>query len=357
MHNLNLLHFHDSGATVVQNCEVHRVITRDGAVSVAETNKGFIECDVFVNAAGTYARTLGQRTDQSVRVPIHCAQHYCLKTFPLEGIDIKSMPAIRDPDNSLYMREYDGAMLAGSFEKVSVPVDVKSSNAPDCNPDWDHFQPALANMITRFPGMKRSVLRKLKALPAGYSADGKWITGMSPEVDNYYIAAGLKNGGSNAALGLTNMLANWIKDGAPPLDAYELEVARFLPAHNNRKFLKDRVTEVPGLHYGICYPFPDYTTSRCLRMSPIFPRIKERGAVFGQVMCYERPCYFEDRKVPEGEEAPFVPSINNTFCIPSWFENTQQEYNACRETCGLLDYSSFTKFDIYVSIIHPYFIL
>ena len=60
------------------------------------------------------------------------------------------------------------------------------------------------------------------------------------------MAAGLKNGGSNAAFGLTEMLARWIQDGPPSLDAYELEVARFLPAHNNYKFLRDRVTEVPG---------------------------------------------------------------------------------------------------------------
>jgi pyruvate dehydrogenase phosphatase regulatory subunit len=29
-------------------------------------------------------------------------------------------------------------------------------------------------------------------------------------------------------------------------------------------------------------------------MSPIFPRMKQQGAVFGQVMGYERPSYFQD---------------------------------------------------------------
>ena len=47
-----------------------------------------------------------------------------------------------------------------------------------------------------------------------------------------------------------------------------------------------------GIHYSIAYPFSDFTTGRCLRMSPIFPRLKAAGAVFGQVMGYERPSYF-----------------------------------------------------------------
>lgn len=50
-----------------------------------------------------------------------------------------------------------------------------------------------------------------------------------------------------------------------------------------------------GIHYSVAYPFSDFTTGRCLRMSPIFPRLKAAGAVFGQVMGYERPSYFIHR--------------------------------------------------------------
>ena len=66
------------------------------------------------------------------------------------------------------------------------------------------------------------------------------------QIDQYFVAAGLKNGASNASLGVAQLMARWIIDGSPPCDAYELEVSRFLPAHNNHKFLRDRVTEVPG---------------------------------------------------------------------------------------------------------------
>jgi len=48
-----------------------------------------------------------------------------------------------------------------------------------------------------------------------------------------------------------------------------------------------------GLHYGIIYPFHEFKTGRNLRMSPIYPKLREAGAVFGQVMGYERPTWFD----------------------------------------------------------------
>ncbi|KAF2368189.1 Glycine cleavage T-protein-like N-terminal [Trinorchestia longiramus] len=341
------------GAQVVEHCEVNKVVVKENKVVGVETNKGIIECEIFINAAGTWARHIGLLSEPIVRVPIHPAHHYCLETFPLETIDL-AMPAIRDPDGNIYLREYCGGLMAGTFDRVSVPAhvpgvtDTQSSDDRVSGPDWDHFQPALSQILHRVPCMSKAVLRKLDSSPCGYSPDGKWITGMSAEVENYYVAAGLKNGGSNAALGLAEVLAVWVTEGAPPVDTYELEVSRFLPAHNNYKFLSDRVTEVPGTHYSIQYPFPDFQSARCLRMSPIFPRMKQQGAVFGQVMGYERPSYFKDVDTSdESHEAPFTPTLNNSFSMPPWFDYTEREYKACRETCGLLDYSSFTKFDIY----------
>lgn len=48
-----------------------------------------------------------------------------------------------------------------------------------------------------------------------------------------------------------------------------------------------------GLHYALQYPFQEFHKGRNLRMSPIYPRLREVGAVFGQVMGYERPTYFD----------------------------------------------------------------
>lgn len=49
----------------------------------------------------------------------------------------------------------------------------------------------------------------------------------------------------------------------------------------------------PGVHYGLPYPHHEFQTGRNLRMSPVYPTLRDNGAVFGQVMGYERPAWFE----------------------------------------------------------------
>ena len=116
-------------------------------------------------------------------------------------------------------------------------------------------------------------------------------------MSNYFLAAGMKSSGSNAATGIGQYLAEWIHQGRQTFDAYDIDILRFLPVHNNKKFLRERITEVPGIHYGIEFPFQEFQTGRCLRVSPIFPKLKAAGAHFGQIMGYERPSYF----IPPGQ--------------------------------------------------------
>lgn len=40
-----------------------------------------------------------------------------------------------------------------------------------------------------------------------------------------------------------------------------------------------------------------YFLGRNLRMSPVYPKLREAGAVFGQVMGYERPTWFDTRPI------------------------------------------------------------
>lgn len=112
------------------------------------------------------------------------------------------------------------------------------------------------------------------------------------QVENYFVAAGMKTLGIAAVGGVGKVLADWIVTGDPQMDVWELDIRRFLPLHNNRNFIKDRVTEIPGKYSRINYPGAEYKTGRRLRMSPIYPRLKAAGAVFGQIMGYERPNYF-----------------------------------------------------------------
>lgn len=46
-------------------------------------------------------------------------------------------------------------------------------------------------------------------------------------------------------------------------------------------------------YYRMPYPLLEFETGRQLRMSPIYPRLRDAGAMFGQTMGYERPGYYD----------------------------------------------------------------
>lgn len=154
------------------------------------------------------------------------------------------------------------------------------------------------------PSLKDVELDKLVNIPESFSPDCKWILGESPEIQNYFVSAGMKTIGVSAAGGIGRSLADMITKGFPNIDLYNLDISRFLGLHSNRKFLKNRGQEVPGLMCRIQYPLDEFQTGRNLRMSPMFSVLKENGAIFGQTMGYERPTYFnlKDRM----GEFPFI---------------------------------------------------
>ena len=65
-------------------------------------------------------------------------------------------------------------------------------------------------------------------------------------MDNYYIAAGMNSAGVVNAGGIGKLLSEWIVHGEPSLDMWMMDARRFVPLHNNRKFLRDRVKETLG---------------------------------------------------------------------------------------------------------------
>ncbi|XP_051163188.1 pyruvate dehydrogenase phosphatase regulatory subunit, mitochondrial [Leptopilina boulardi] len=343
-----------NGVKVYENCKISKIYNHNGKVKGVETTRGKIECQHFINCTGFWARSVGKLSDPQVKVPLHPVEHYYLHTKPIKDLDPMT-PVVRDLDGYIYFRENKGRILAGGFEPVAkpafengiIPENAKERYLPE---DWDHFHILLEQMLHRIPSLGDAILERLCNGPEAFSPDCKWIVGEAPEIQNYYIAAGMKTVGISAAGGVGRATAELIVNGKTSLDMYELDVSRFLGLHNNRKFLRDRVREVPGLHYGLQYPHQEFQTGRNLRMSPIYPKLREAGAVFGQVMGYERPTWFEENDIETDYDSDPIDgkiAYTDTFGKPPWFDAVSLEYAACRETIGLSDYSSFTKIDLW----------
>ena len=371
----------EMGVQMVKNCSVEEVLVNNGAISGVITNKGHIQCEKFVNSAGKWARKLGHLSTPRVEVPMYTAEHYYLHTKPVIHVR-PSTPVVHDPDAHVYIREDEGRFLIGGFEPVAKPQDIEdvptargrdsTGRGRELPVDWDHFHVLLEGVLHRVPAMGGAILEKLTNGPEPFAPDGNWILGKVPEVQNYFVAAAMRSIGVGAAAGVAEVISSAILDDKLPFDTHNLDIQRFLPIHNNRKFLRDRVREVPGLYYAIPYPFKDFSTGRALRTSPIFPKLREAGARFGQIMGYERAMYFETEKElvdmstfgltsggikgldqPKEDILPCHTDVGDvhvqteTFFKPHWFNAVQEEFKATRDNVSIIDYSSFAKFDIF----------
>jgi dimethylglycine dehydrogenase len=86
-----------------------------------------------------------------------------------------------------------------------------------------------------------------------------------------------------------------------------------------------------------CYrPGEQHAAGRPVRKSSLFERLGEAGAQFQQVMGWERPRWYD--KSGAGERYSFRRS--------NWWQAVREECLAVRNGVGLMDLSSFAKFDL-----------
>lgn len=109
------------GVTVIEKCTVKEVSQRNEHVSAVKTNYGRIDCKYFVNCAGFWARSIGEMSEPTVKIPLQPAEHYFLHTKPIDNLN-PMMPVIRDLDGMIYIREVDGRILAGGFDEKTKPA-------------------------------------------------------------------------------------------------------------------------------------------------------------------------------------------------------------------------------------------
>lgn len=109
------------GVTVIEKCTVKEVAQRQNLISSVRTNLGRVNCEYFVNCAGFWARSIGEMSEPTVKIPLQPAEHHFLHTKPIPDLD-PMMPVVRDLDGQIYIREVDGRILAGGFDEKTKPA-------------------------------------------------------------------------------------------------------------------------------------------------------------------------------------------------------------------------------------------
>ena len=328
-----------AGARILEGVRVSGVTRADGRVTgvdwEAGGERGHTAADVVVNCGGMWARDLAAAS--GVTLPLHACEHFYLVTEPVQGLG--HLPVLRVPDECAYYKSDAGKMMIGCFEPVAKPwgmagirPDFEFDTLPE---DWDHFAPILDMATNRMPLFQTAGIHTFFNGPESFTPDDRYHMGEAPELGGYWVAAGYNSIGIVSSGGAGMALAQWITEGAPPFDLWEVDIRRAMPFQRNRRYLKERVTETLGLLYADHWPYRQMTTARGVRRSPVHDALAARGAVFGEVAGWERANWF----AAPGQEAAYA----HGWGRPNWFENQRAEHMAVRTRAGLFDMTSFGK--------------
>ncbi|HTZ78882.1 MAG TPA: FAD-dependent oxidoreductase [Stellaceae bacterium] len=325
------------GVRIFEETPVAAILQHDGAAIGVTTPKGEIAADIVVNCAGMWARELAASV--GVTVPLHAAEHFYVVTEPIAKLP-SDLPVLRDPDSRAYFKEDAGKLLVGWFEAVAKPWGDKGIPESFCfdqlPEDIEHIEPLLERAMQRVPVLADTGIQLFFNGPESFTPDDRYLLGEAPELRNFFIAAGFNSIGIQSAGGAGKVLADWILDGHPPMDLWDVDIRRAMPFQRNRRYLSDRTVETLGLLYDMHWPFRQVESARGARKSALHDRLAVAGACFGELAGWERPNWY----APKGVAPEYVYSYGRQ----NWFEHSAAEHRAVREAVGLFDQSSFAKY-------------
>lgn len=325
------------GVNIFQDTKVDEILRDGGRAVGVRTVKGDIEADHVVICGGMWSRELA--ASAGVNIPLHACEHYYVLFESVEGLH-PDLPVLRDYDACTYYKYDAGKLLVGAFEPTAKAWGMEGIAEDFCFDeiagDFDHFEPVLLDAMERFPALQEAGIQKFFCGPESFTPDVRYHIGKVPELDNCWVSAGLNSIGLQSAGGIGRVMAEWIRDGYPPVDLWEVDVRRAMPFQGNRKYLQERVSESLGLLYATHFPFRQYETARGSRKSAIHDRLVAAGACHGEAFGWERPNWY----APEGVEAKYEYSYGRQ----NWFEHSAAEHKAVRDNVAVFDQSSFAKF-------------
>jgi glycine cleavage system T protein len=322
-------------------------LTSKGEVSKVKTDKGDIQCEMVVNAAGIWSDKIAAMVGVQIPCSAVVHQHIALEPIPGKEIPIDS-PVFRDYEYLVYGRPEGGSYLIGGWEAEppacwidGAPWEHESSDVPN---DLDRFAPMLEDATKRFPFLADSGLIRLVAHPDAFTPNSEPLLGPWPGVKGFWLAANSSMQGFGGGGGMGKSLAEWMMTGQTEWDIYGFRPWRFNKHYNDPYYAAECAKECYKYYYHTNYPNDEESASRPRRISPFHHRTQDLGAVYGRKNGWERVNYFEPQKSwrRAGEEQREW----GGWVEPSYFDTVANECKAVRENVGIFDFTSFGKIDI-----------
>ncbi|MBV9345820.1 MAG: FAD-dependent oxidoreductase [Gammaproteobacteria bacterium] len=307
-----------------------------------DTDAGPFEAEYVVNAGGYRGAEIAALIGEFL--PIVTLSHQYLVTEDIPALTARGMqrlPLLRDPDVSYYLRQERHGLLLGPYESAprahwleGVPEHFAHQLFAD---DLARLESHIAAACARVPLLGSVGIRRVINGPIPYAPDGNPLLGPAANVRNFFHCCAFTFGIVQAG-GAGRLLAEWLVNGEPGWDIWPLDTRRFCD-FADRPFALAKALETYRLEYAVAYPQEERPAGRPGKTSPLYERLRERGAVHGARGGWERALYFtqaDDRTEP-------VASFRRDV---SWRDAVERECLTVAHDVALCDLPGFGRFEI-----------
>lgn len=331
----------EHGARIARKTAVTGLSRQRGSWTVS-TTAGSHRSRVVVIAAGQWSRQVARLA--GVDLPIVPLRHEYVVTGPVPEVRelSRELPVLRDPRGSFYVRQEQESLLVGPFEREprtwateAIPEGFHGRLLP---PDLDQISDVLEDAAERVPAFGGAGIKTTVNGPDGYTPDGRCLMGWIPGTENLFALAGFSIFGIVFGGGAGKYAAEWICDDRPGDSMWEFDVRRFGPWATSTRYIAARAREVYEREYAVHYPDEELPAGRPLKTAPVHDRLAAKGARYGARFGWERPLWFH--RTGDGQDEP------PTFRRPPWHTAVGRECRGVAEGVGLLDQTSFAKFEV-----------
>jgi glycine cleavage system aminomethyltransferase T/glycine/D-amino acid oxidase-like deaminating enzyme len=325
-------------------------------IAAVRTTGGDIETSSCVICCGVWSPRIARMA--GARLPLTPIVHQMISVGPIPLFAGTSgeiaYPIVRDVDTNMYERQHGGDMEVGSYAHRSIivtPDEIPSIEESALSPTElpftaDDFDPQLAEALELMPellGDERVGIRYAINGLISMTPDGHPLLGETPEVAGLWSAAAswIKEGP-----GVGRAVAEWMSGQVPGIDVFEADVARFYPAQQTVTHVVNRAREGFNKMYGIVHPAEQWESGRPVRLSPVYQRERDLGAVFFETAGWERPHWYASNEPLLERYAGRLMPREAEWDARWWSPVINAEHLAMRDACGLVDLSAFAIFDI-----------
>ena len=326
------------GAEIVLRNPVRELRPRPGGRWDVVTVQGTVNAEYVVNAAGLWAREVGEMA--GVSLPCHPMEHQYLVTDDLPEVYERDteLPHCMDPAGESYLRQEGRGLVVGMYEQgcelwavAGTPEDFGHELLPE---KIDRMADKLDVAYERYPVLKTAGVKRVISGPFTFAPDGNPLVGPVPGLRNYWAACAVMAGFSQGG-GVGLALAEWMVEGEPSRDVFAMDVARF-GDWCTRPWTRAKVRENYQRRFAISYPNEELPAARGLVTTPAYGLWAGQGAVFGAGYGLEHVNYF----APAGERAFEQPSFRRSNA----FAPVAGECRAVREAAGINEIHNFGKY-------------